>query len=272
MTRPTVVPLAVGVLAAAILLGAGLLAPIEARHSAPFGFRLTYDASRGIAVGGATVEPNYPNFDRIDLDLRAYAVAATYDLTVHVRPDRPGAADARTLTLSVPGAEIAHDKPAFADPFVTLRFPPIADSAGQRYYVWVDRGPRNRDDVLALWSIKSYSRTTGAHVLAAFLRPPSGGGRGSLATAGLVGLLLGLVVAFGWLMAALTDLARRRSVLAPRPTGSVAVAERGWYTVDSLARRPRRRVVTFWRRRSPGPTTGAPPPSKDSRDARQERD
>lgn len=274
MTRLGVVPLAVGTVAALVLAGVALLAPLDLRHSAPFGFRLAFDARRGIAVSGAFVEPNYPNFDRVDLDLRAYAVDEAYDLTVHVRPDRPGAVDARTIPLPIDGAAIRHDKPIFSDPFVTVRFPPIADSAGQRYYVWVERGPRNRDQVLALWSVKSYSRGTGGDVLAAFLRPPTGTGRAAAASVFLAGLLVAVVVAFGWLVAALIGEAfpvARSGFLA---RSAVASGEGRWYTLAALARRPRRRVVTFRTRgRWVGPTPPSePPPSADRRQLRQRRD
>lgn len=244
MSRPGVVPLMVGVLAALVLLGASVLIPTEVRHSAPFGFRLTFDADRGIAVSGGLVASNYPNFNRIDLDLRAYEVEADYDLTVHVRPDAAGAADVRTISLSIPGSRTRHDKPTFADPFTTLRFSPIADSVGQRYYVWIERGPRNRDDVVALWSIKSYSRVTGRDVLAAFLRPSGGELWGPATRALLAALLVGTVVLFGWLMTTLTarSLGDRRP---PHDRVSVAASEGGWYTLDPLTRRSRRRVITF---------------------------
>lgn len=275
MTRWGVVPLAIGTVAALVLAGAALLAPLDLRHSAPFGFRLAFDARRGIAVSGAFVEPNYPNFDRVDLDLRAYAVEEAYDLTVHVRPDRPGAVDARTIPLPIDGATIRHDKPTFSDPFVTVRFPPIADSAGKRYYVWVERGPRNRDQVLALWSVKSYSRGTGGDVLAAFLRPPGGAGRTAAASVFLAGLLVAVVVAFGWLVAALIGgafPAARSGFLA---RSAVANREGRWYTLAALARRPRRRVVTFGTcgpRPGPTPPSEPSPPSTDRRQLRQRRD
>jgi len=265
------VPKAVGALGALLLAAAGLLAPLDVRHSAPFGFSLTVDARRGIAVSGGFVEPNYPNFDRIDLDLRAYDVEADYDLTVHVRPDRPGAPDVRTLPLSVPGSRIRHDKPAFADPFVTLRFPPIERSAGQRYYVWVERGPRNRDDVVALWSIKSYSRVDGAAVLAAFLRGEPGDERPIAAQAILTVLLVAFVAAFGWLLAAVVAAVASALRAPPGDGGPVADPTPEWYTVQRFARRPRRRVVAFRGRPSPRPSS-APNRSIGTRHARQGRD
>jgi hypothetical protein len=109
----------------------------------------------------------------------------------------------RTIPLQVTAEEIWHQKPTFADAFVTVRFPPIADSAGKRYYVWIDPGPRNRDEVVTLWSIKSYSRGTGADAVAAFLSDPPGNGGERWARIGLVVVMAGVVVAFGVLMAAL---------------------------------------------------------------------
>ena len=264
---------AVGMIAAVVLAGAGLFAPIEVRHSAPFGFRLTFDAPRGIAVRGGVVIANYPNFNRLDLDLRAYRVDADYDLTVHVRPDRPGAGDVRTVALSLPGTRIRHDKPAFADPFVTVRFPPLPDSSGQRYYVWIEPGPRNRDDVVALWSIKSYSRSTGAQVLAAFLRNPPGDIAITLVQGVLVGLLLALVAAFGWVMAALTALALSGTGAPLRTSaGFLPVARGRWYTLGSSARRVPRRVVMFWARRPSVPAIGSCREPVDARQRSQGRD
>jgi hypothetical protein len=225
MTRRSRGPLVAGLAAAVILVAAGLFAPLEARHSAPFGFRLTLDARRGIAVRGALVTANYPDFDRVDLDLRAYDTTADYDLTLHVRPhppgSRPGAADVRTVAIAVPGERIRHNKPAFGNPFVTVRFPPIADSAGKRYYVWVEPGPRNRDDILALWSLKTYSAVSGREVLAAFLADPPGARAPGLVRAGLLAVLLGFAAAVGWLVGALVGLA----TAAPRPA-VVGVARR----------------------------------------------
>ena len=270
--RRGLLPKAIGVLAALLLAAAALLAPIDVRHSAPFGFSLTLDARRGIAVSGGFVEPNYPNFDRVDLDLRAYDVETDYDLTVHVRPDRPGAPDVRTLPLSVPGSRIRHDKPTFSDPFVTLRFPPIERSAGQRFYVWVERGPRNRDNVVALWSIKSYSRADGAAVLAAFLRGEPGVLRPPLARGTLVALLLAFVVAFGWSVAAVVALAAAVLRVPPGGGGPVADVASRRYTLQPFARRPRRRVVAFWGRSVPRRSPSALHRSFGTRHARQGRD
>lgn len=209
-TRGTIA-VAVGSVAALILVGLALLAPMEVRHSAPFGFALTLDRERGIAVRGGFVTPNYPGFNRVDLDLRAYHPEADYDLAVFVRPDRPGASDLRAVPLSLHGERIRHDKAVFADPFVTVRFPPIAESAGSRYYVRVEVGPRNRDDVVSLWSIKSYSGARGVDVLAAFLQTRSGERAIPPARAVLLGLLVLFAAAFGWLVAAVTGFALHAS-------------------------------------------------------------
>lgn len=268
-----ILPVAVGVVAALVLVGLGPLAPIEVRHSAPFGFSLTLDRDRGIAVRGGFVTPNYPDFNRIDLDLRAYDRDADYDLTVHVRRDRPGAAAIRTVPLSLPGERIWHAKPTFADPFLTVRFPPIPGSAGRRYYVWVESGPRNRDDVVALWSIKSYSRARGADVLAAFLQTRSGTTAAIPPRGALVGVLLALVAAFGWLMAAATALALRvgRENAAPRPDAVAGGADR-WYTLSRFALQRRRRPVSPRLRRPVARPRPAASPSDRTSATGQERD
>lgn len=130
---------------------------IEVRHSAPYGFSKTIDFSRLIAVPGGYVTANYSGFNRVEIDLRAYSDEATYDLTLHIRPALPGAGDVRTIHMDVRGAEVFNTKAALEDPFMTINFEPIANSAGQTYYVWVERGPRNQDQVITVWSIKSYS-------------------------------------------------------------------------------------------------------------------
>jgi hypothetical protein len=243
MIRPEAFAVTIGAAAALLLAGFALLAPVEARHSAPFGFSLTLDPERGIAVRGGFVTANYPNFNRLDLDLRAYQPQATYDLTIHVRPDRAGAADVRTIHLSLRGERIRHDKAPFADPFLTVRFPPIAESAGRRYYVWVDPGPRNRDNVVTLWSLKSYSRVTGRAVLGALLDNPPGDAPLGLARTVLSAMLLGLVAAFGWLMAATVTLARSelRAIGAGVHESTVAPPGERWYNLGRLARRHSRR-------------------------------
>jgi hypothetical protein len=176
--------------------------PVEVRHSAPFGFSLTYDARRAIAVHGGYVTANYDDFNRVDLDLRAYTAGERYDLTVHVQPAGRDAPDVRTIPLGVDAAEIWHQKSVFGNPFVTLHFDPIPDSAGKRYFVWVEAGPSNRDAVWTLWSIKSYSRVPASEVLAALVKaPPEPLGR----VPGRVALILltgGTIATAAWLFGA----------------------------------------------------------------------
>jgi hypothetical protein len=187
----------------------GLNKPVEVRHSAPFGFSQTLDRDRLIAVRGGYVLSNYDDFNRVDLDVRAYSRQERYDLIVHVRPagtDAPDA-DVRTVPLSVSGTEVWHNKSTFENDFVTVRFPPIADSAGQRFYVWVEAGPRNRDAIWTLWSVKTYSTTSGYTVLRAwFDAPPEPLGQGPGRVA-LIVLMVGTVLAAAWLVAALVGLA-----------------------------------------------------------------
>ncbi len=215
MNRRERVAVLTGLVAATALAGAVLLWPLELRHSAPFGFRLTFDRERGIAVRGGFVTATYDDFHRVDLDLRAYNRRASYDLTVHVRPDEPGASDVRTVTIGHAAERIWHVKSTFSAPFVTVRFPPISDSAGRRYYVWVEPGPRNRNDVVALWSIKSYSRATGRVALGALLADPPGDWAARSLRGGIAATLVLLVAVFGWLMAAVVALA----FPATRPVG-----------------------------------------------------
>ncbi len=209
MMRPGPLAVLVAITSVAVLLIGALAVPFEARNSAPFGFNLTLDAERGIAVTGRQVVPNYPNFNRVDLDLRSYTASGSYDLTVYIRPDEPDAAPIRTIPLTVPASQIYHRKAPFGTPFTTVRFPPIADAAGQPYYLWVERGMRNRDDVVTVWSIKTYSRVTGRAVLEALLNHPVGEAAPAAVRAALAILLLGFVVVSGWLMAGLTAYALR---------------------------------------------------------------
>jgi hypothetical protein len=203
MTPDRVVALAAGVIGAALLVVAGTVWRIDVRHSAPYGFSKTIDFNRSIAVRGGYITPNYDDFDRLDLDLRSYSPQTIFDLTVHIRPAVPGAGDVRTLHLDLPASKIDNRKPAFADPFVTVRFPPIGDSAGQIYYVWVDPGIRNRDDIVALWSIKSYSRVPAWRAVSAFVNEaPRGAHRGSVRLA-LILLLFGLIISSGWFLSQL---------------------------------------------------------------------
>ena len=184
-----------------VVLG-GLFVPIEVRNSEPFGRSSTFDRPRAIAVRGGYVTPNYDNFQRVDLDLRAYTAAKSYDLTVHVRPAGVEGGDVRTRTLSLDAAAIWHRKEAFADPYLTVRFPPIEESAGRRFYVWVEAGPRNRDDIWTLWSIKTFSEVRVVEVLAALVDTPPA----PIRTGGRVVLILLIAGTAGsavWLTAAL---------------------------------------------------------------------
>ena len=192
------VPVLVGVLLVAVIAVAGSLWPIDVRHSAPYGFSKTIDFSRLIAVHGGYVTANYEDFDRIDLDLRAYWASDRYDLIVHIRPIAPGAAEIRTVNLSLPASEIPPDKGTLSDPFLTIRFPAIKQSAGQTYYVWIEPGIRNRDDVIALWSIKSYSRVPAWRVVAAFVQDAPGGQLAAVMRMALILLLSALVFSLGW--------------------------------------------------------------------------
>ncbi|HEY8448586.1 MAG TPA: hypothetical protein VIL01_15900 [Thermomicrobiales bacterium] len=192
------------------IIVAGLVAtvvPIDVRHSAPYGFSLTADFDRGIAVTGGYVRPNYDGFNRLDLDLRAYTPETVYDLVIHIRPADPGAEDLRVIPLRVASERVFHRKAAFENPFITVRFPAIEDSAGKSFYVWVERGPRNRDAVIALWSIKSYSRLDGLTALRAFVR-------GEVKDSGVPGLalillLVAIVLVAGWTTGALLGVGTR---------------------------------------------------------------
>ncbi len=180
-----------------------LFVPITVRHNAPLGVSRTIDASRGIAVRGGYVEPNYDEFDRVDLDIRTYELDATYDLVVHIRPAGPDAPDIRSVSLDLDRDQIWHEKSAFSNPYVTVRFPAIADSAGQRYYVWVEAGPRNRDDVWTLWRIKSYSTVPAWQVVRAWIEsapPPLGKWPGAAA---IIVFLVATAGCLVWLFAAL---------------------------------------------------------------------
>lgn len=205
MTAARVVGALVGFGTFCALLGATFMWRVEVRHSAPYGFSKTVDFERGLAVPGGYVTANYPNFDRVDLDLRAYDAAASYDLTLHIRPAAAGAEDLRVVDLRLDGEAIFHRKTAFGNPFTTVRFPPIADSAGRTYYVWVERGPRNRESVVTVWSIKSYSTVPARRVLGAVLnRAGDAWGIGWMASA-VVTAAAAFSVASGWLMASVVS-------------------------------------------------------------------
>jgi hypothetical protein len=203
------VAVAAGVTVSAVVVLLGLFLPMEIRHSAPYGFSKTVDFDRSLAVDGGYVTANYDHFNRIDLDLRAYTPGVTYDLTIHIRPAVTGATEVRTLPLSVTSAEVFNRKRAFDNPFITVHFPAIQDSAGQTYYVWVDRGPRNRDDVIALWSIKSYSRAPGRAVLTAFLSRVAEGRGAWVIRSGIIAALVVFVAMVGLLVGVVVDITIR---------------------------------------------------------------
>lgn len=132
---------------------------VDVRHAAPFGSVQTVDFDRGLAVLGGEVTPNYPDFSRIDLDLRAYGDRIPddrFDFVLSVRSvtDRRVV---RRVAFSVDSTRIDADRSAFAPLSATVRFAPIVDSAGTTYQVLVERGPRNGDDVVTLWGIRTYS-------------------------------------------------------------------------------------------------------------------
>lgn len=203
------------IVATVVVIGcvALLFVPFSVRHNAPLGVSRTIDSGRGIAVRGGYVVPNYDGFDRLDLDIRAYDPDGIYDFVVHVRPAGPDQADVRTVGLSLDRDEIWHEKGAFANPYVTVRFPAISDAANQRYYVWVEGGPRNRDDVWTVWRIKSYSTVPAWQVIKAWILsapPPLGKWAGGAAIAVL---LIAVAASIAWLFCGLL-----RHVLDVRPS------------------------------------------------------
>lgn len=200
MSWARVLSLGAGIFGAALLVAAGTVWRVEVRHSAPYGFSKTIDFDRLIAVRGGYVTANYDGFNRLDFDLRAYAPGASYDLTIHIRPIAPGAADVRTIQLDLPASRIPAGKGTFENPFVTVRFPEIDNSAGQTYYVWVEPGIRNRDEVVALWSIKSYSRVPARQVVSAFVNEAPGGSARGIVRVALILLIGGLVFSTGWFL------------------------------------------------------------------------
>lgn len=145
------------------------LVPLSIRHSAPFGSVQTVDFDRNIAILGGEVRPNYPGFDRVKLDLRAYSVSEPGDkydfmLTIESVDDQQVV---RHVPFSVPAADIPAAKSAFTDIGTSVDFDPISDSAGRTYFLALERGPRNVDDVVTLWGIQSYSTLTAADILEA---------------------------------------------------------------------------------------------------------
>lgn len=146
-----------------------VLVPLSIRNSAPFGSVQTVDFDRNIAILGGEVRPNYPGFDRVKLDLRAYSVSVPGDkydfmLTIESVDDQQVV---RHVPFSVPAADIPAAKSTFTDIGTSVDFEPISESAGRTYFLSLERGPRNVDDVVTLWGIRSYSTLTAADVLEA---------------------------------------------------------------------------------------------------------
>lgn len=210
---------------AAIVVSLASVIPVEVRHTAPFGFRQTLDRSRGIAVDGVSVTANYPNFNRLDLDLRAYSPAEEYDLTVVVRPEEEDAEPVRTVRFHALYDDIAVDKTALGNPFTTVRFSPIVGSEGQTYYVSVERGPRNQDDILALWSVKSYSRVRGITALSAFVDQFPGAGPRWLTWIAFGALMIIIIVSLAALLYVLGGWAWREAWQPGPSAREVALSE-----------------------------------------------
>ena len=167
--RRTVVALTVGALIGLATVLAVLYLPVNVRHAEPFGNVQTVDFDRGIAVLGGEVRPNYRNFDRVELDLRAYTSMVPgdqYDFVLTVAATDDGG-EVRRVAFSVPAASIPATKSAFSPTGTSVGFEPIPDSAGRTFSVSLERGPRNAEDVVTLWGIASYSRLHPIDVLQA---------------------------------------------------------------------------------------------------------
>ncbi len=162
---------AVSVLAAlalvAVTIVVVLVVPVSVRHAAPFGSVQTVDFDRSIAILGGEIQPNYGNFDRVDLDLRAYGddvPDGSYEFVLTIQSlDRPEIV--RRVAFSAPQERIAASRSAFADNYTSVSFSKIADSAGERYYLSLERGPRNADDIVTIWGIQSFSSVMMVDVL-----------------------------------------------------------------------------------------------------------
>ena len=170
-TPPTIVAVSIlaGLAVVATMVIAVLVVPITVRHAAPFGSVQTVDFNRSIAVLGGEVRPNYPDFDRVGLDLRAYSDLVPgdrYDFVLTVQSlDRPEVI--RRVDFSVSRNRIAASRSAFSGNYLPVAFDRIPDSAGQTFYVSIERGPRNADDIVTLWGIQSFSTVTAADVISA---------------------------------------------------------------------------------------------------------
>lgn len=212
MSRAGRLGVAAGSAAVILLAWIATAAPFDFRHGAAYGFSKTIDFDRSLAVRGGYVVSDYPDFARVDLDLRSYSPDARYDLAVHIRSADLGTPDVRTVLLDVGGDRVPSAKGSFTDPFVAVRFPPIRNSAGRVYYVWVDSGPRNRDDVIALWSVKSFSRMTPATMVQVLLKGTGNGGA-DVAAVGVLGVAIAsLAVACALLGRLFHDAVRAQSI------------------------------------------------------------
>ncbi len=169
MPARTALSLLLGLTIAAVTIMVVLVLPVSVRHAAPFGSVQTVDFARGIAVMGGEIRPNYGDFDRVELDLRAYGDHVPddrYDFVLTLQSiDRPDVV--RRVDFSVPRDRITASRSAFADTYTSVSFDRIADSAGETYYLSIERGPRNADDVVTLWGIQSFSTVQAIDVLRA---------------------------------------------------------------------------------------------------------
>lgn len=163
------VSILVGLAIAAVTIIVVLVIPVSVRHAAPFGSVQTVDFNRSIAILGGEVRPNYGNFDRVKLDLRAYGSGVSdreYDFVLTIQSlDRPEIV--RRVDFTISGNRIAASRSAFANDFTSVTFEQIADSAGETFYLSLERGPRNLDDIVTLWSIQSFSTVRAVDVLRA---------------------------------------------------------------------------------------------------------
>lgn len=151
----------------AVLIILTLNTTISVRNSAPFGAVKTIDPSRGIAVLSGTVTPNYDNFDAVGLDLRAYGhldQIGRIDLILSIQ-DASDGSNVRRVAFSVPADQIPATRSAFSSIQTVVHFGAINASAGHAYAVWLERGPRNEDDIVTLWGIQSFSEVSPADVL-----------------------------------------------------------------------------------------------------------
>lgn len=189
-----------------ILLMRGLT--ISVRHSAPFGTVQTIDPSRGVAVVGGTVTPNYDQFDAVGLDLRAYGhldEIGQFDFILSIQDAKDGS-DLRRVAFSVPADQIPATNSAFSSIQTTVRFDPIAASADHAYSVWLERGPRNANDIVTLWGIQSFSDVSPVDVLDAAIND-YGISDDPIRTASLMRTLItAVIVLIGFLVAAMTYL------------------------------------------------------------------